>query len=275
VDSHDRLSETDAMDVGASLGVDRSWKRDGVGVTMGLHYIDLYRVNTDTGEVDEDQDQINTSLEIAWRRDLSEDWSSVLGAGVTTIVPFAEGLEVVTSPTVTGTIAYFPVWGTFRLTAQRIVAPNLFVAENTITDDVSLNAWLPIPLFVDDPLEPILTGSAGLSARRSQLVDLETDDRESANSYIAALGLHYSPQRSEFGVSLLYTFFHQDEDPSVTEPRFDTFTRNTIMLSVHGRWPEETAALFPHRDVLRVDETDRTPIGGEGDASQGPAQPAD
>lgn len=283
MDASDVRGETEGVDVRLSFGGDRSWKRDGVGLTLTVSYIDLYRVlypnppEQPDPEEQENRAQINAGLVAAWRRDISRDWASVVGAGVTTMFPLESGLDPVLSPTAEATLAYFPVWGSFRLTAQRTVAPNLYVAENTIADAVALNAWLPLPLLADDPLEPVLTTSAGLSARRFQLVDLATDDRETANAYLADLAIHYSPVRRTASVSLRYTFFHQDEDPAIEDPRFEAYTRHSIMLMLAGRWPEEAAGIYPHRDVLRVDETDRTPIGDaagrEGDAASGPAQP--
>jgi len=283
MDASDVRGETEGVDVGASIGGDRSWKQDGVGLTLSVNYIDLFRMlfpdppdQPDPIE-QENRAQINVGAVAAWRRDLSRDWASLVGVGATTMFPLQTGLDPVVSPTAVATLAYFPVWGSFRLTAQRLVAPNLYVAENTIADAVSLNGWLPLPLLADDPLEPVLTTSAGLSARRSQLVDLETNDREAASSYLADVALHYSPVRRSASVSIRYTYFHQDEDPALEDPRFRQFSRHSIMLSLYGRWPERPAAIFPHRDVLRVDERDRTPVGGgagsEGDAASGAAQP--
>jgi len=283
MDASDVRGNTRAMDIGLSLGGDRSWKKDGVGLTVTVNYIDLYRVldpqppDQPDPVVQEDRSQVNLGAVVAWRRDLSENWSSMLGAGATTMFPLEGGLDPVVSPTGVGTLAYFPIWGSLRLTAQRTVAPNLYVAENTIADSIGLNAWLPVPLLAEDPLEPVFTASAGLSARRFQLVDLATNARETANAYLADVALHYSPVRNSASIALRYTYFHQDADPNVVDPRFERYSRHSVMLVLSGRWPEETAAVYPQRDVLRVDESDRTPVGGthggEGDAASGPAQP--
>jgi hypothetical protein len=260
----------DGREVGASVGGDRAWKKDGLGATVGVDYIVL----TEPGRTSH---QIDASLEAAWRRDLSEHWTWMLRAGLTSIFPILdqEGdpqRASVHTPTVAGTLAWFPTWGSLRLDAQRVVAVNMFLAQNTIADELTLSAWLPIPYFVDDPLAPIFTTSAGVGGRRSQLVDLAADERESAYSYSADLALHYAPPRAPYGVSLRYTFFHQTQDAGVAEPAFAEYTRNTVLLEVHGRWPAAQAATYPQRDPLRVDGSDITPMAAEEAAAEPPRQ---
>ena len=261
LDSHAGDIETDGTTIGASFGLDRSWKRDGLGVTGGLNYVTFT-------QADESHDQISTMIEAQWRRDLSLRWSTLVNAGLSTIIPILDQpeddpREVVHSPTAGASLAYFPRWGSLRLGVRRAMTASLFLAQNTVTDSATLNAWLPIPWFVEDPLAPILTASGGLSVQRSQLVNLEVAGGEVANAYGASAALHYSPFGSEVGVSLRYSLFHQSDDPNAIAPRFEQFTRNTIMLEVHGRWPEERAAVMPQRDALRVDGTDMTPVGEE------------
>ena len=111
-----------------------------------------------------------------------------------------------------------------------------------------------------------------LAQRRSQLVDLADDERENAYSYSADVALHYTPQRSPYGVSLRYTFFHQTQDAGVAEPAFAEFTRNAILLEVHGRWPSQQAATYPQRDPVRVDGSDITRMGAE-QAAEEPRRP--
>ena len=39
------------------------------------------------------------------------------------------------------------------------------------------------------------------------------------------------------------------------------FTRDTLLLSVVGRWPEQVAVKVPNRTSMRVDGSDLTPVG--------------
>ncbi len=258
---------TDGLDLGATMGADRSWKRDGVGLTLGVDYIVLT-------QPDASSHQINTSADLAWRRDLSLHWTSMVRGGVTGIFPIQQAAGDATSsmvePTISGILAWFPNWGSLRLEAQRMVAVNMFLAQNTVADEATLTGWLPVPYFVEDPLAPILTISSGIGIRRAQLVDLSSNQREVANSYSADVALHYSPHRSAFGVTLRYTFNHQTQDAATVDPALAQFTRNAIMLEVHGRWPERQAATFPNRAPLRVDGTDITPLPAEQAAAPPP-----
>jgi hypothetical protein len=239
------------------VGLERTWRSDALAAGLAATYLNLTRPNGATTSRD---DQLNLHLDASWRRDLSRTWSSVVDGGAVAIVPTTAGGRGTIQPTIGGQLAYYPDWGTATFQARRAVLPNLFIAQNTLTDSASASCWLPLPWLRDNPAEPRLTVQATLAGARVQLID--TVQGEVVSGFSEVLGdvaVGYNIGQS-IGFSARYQFIHQGADPTPGSTIYG-FNRSTVMLSFFGRWPERLAATVPIRQTLRVDRRNVTPIG--------------
>ena len=159
-----------------------------------------------------------------------------------------------------GQLTYFPDWGTATFQAHRSVLPNLFIAQNTLTDSASASCWLPLPWLRDNPAEPRLTIQATLAGARVQLIDTTQGAAVSGFSQVLGDVAVAWNLRQALGFSLRYQFIHQGADTTALNG-LNGFNRSTVMLQFAGRWPERLAATVPIRQTLRVDRSNVTPIG--------------
>lgn len=255
-----RLSSTDALgaethgtDLGASLGVDRGWRQSALAVQTGARYVILTQGLTDNRS-------IHSSLAVSFRRDLSRRWSSLADAGVAWIAPIDEDAHTV-QPTFGLNLSYAPEWGAAGFQVRRALAPNLYLAENTITDTAIANASLPLPWLTDDPNLPTLTVGGVLGAGRSQVIRGDVI-ASTVNVVFGDLAVTYAPRGD---LTFVVRAQHQRQIPgeSTTMMAALEYDRTTVITSVTWRFPERLAADIPMRDSLRVDRRDNTPVGEE------------
>jgi hypothetical protein len=261
------------MELGGSLGVDRAWREDSVGLVVSTAFVQLERrtpeavPDDDPSAYDVDgDDSMNLQAILSWRRDLGRHWSSMLDGGVTALVPLDEGDELVLQPTVGGQLAYFPDWGSAALQVRRSVAPNLYLAQNTITDSAVVSAWLPLPWLTSDPALPRLTVMASGGAQRTQIIALDTGDTADGFTMLNAdAAIAYTPMNG-IALAVRYQHIRQNADEATLMPLMQTnfdYTRNTVMITAYARWPDRVAGEIPQRESLRVDRSDTTAVGEE------------
>jgi len=250
------LGRTRSAELGETLGADRSWRADALGVELGASYLLLSRPE---GAMQVSDDQLNVRGRLSWRRDLSRHWTSVVDGGGVLVVPTGSGGKTTVEPTIGGQLAYFPNWGTASLQARRDVTPNLFIAQNTVTNSAGLSCWLPLPWLRTDPTSPRLTVQATVGAAHVQLIDATAGTIVSGfDDILGDVAVAYNI-RHALGVGLRYQLLWQSADPNLPTPVFD-FTRNTVLVTFFGQWPEREAAKVPIRSTLRVDRSNVTPI---------------
>ncbi len=258
---YDKTDQNDTTSTGAEgslrLGAERSWRQDALTGSVTTAYLNLTRPNGATTTSD---DQLNLHIDAAWRRDLSRTWTSVVDGGVVVIVPTGPSSKGTIQPTIGGQLTYFPDWGTATFQAHRSVLPNLFIAQNTLTDSASASCWLPLPWLRDNPAEPRLTIQATLAGARVQLIDTTQGAAVSGFSQVLGDVAVAWNLRQALGFSLRYQFIHQGADTTALNG-LNGFNRSTVMLQFAGRWPERLAATVPIRQTLRVDRSNVTPIG--------------
>ncbi len=260
-------TETDGIEIGASGGADRSWQYSAAALQLASSYVTLERV-AEMAPVDAN-DQINASATVSWRRDFGPRWSSLIDGGVTSIVPLDEGDQLVIQPTIGAQVGYFPNWGTAGLSIRRAVAPNLYLAQNTISDSAIVNAWLPLPWLTDDPLRPKLSVQGTLGAQRSRLIDTSTGDIESGFDIFAGdVAVNYVPLDG-VTLSLRAQHLRQNADESAGMEVL-SYVRNTVMIMVMGRFPDRLAGEVPLRASMRVDRSNVTPVGEESAPAEAP-----
>jgi hypothetical protein len=252
-------TSTSGQELGLSAGADRGWKYTAVAMQLSSSLISLER---NTGD-DPTTDQVNVSAVLSWRRDFGPRWSSLVDAGMTSIVPLDEGDQLVLQPTVGGQVSYAPNWGTAGLQLRRSVAPNLYLAQNTISDSAIVNAWLPLPWLTDDPLLPKLTVQGTLGVQRSRLLDTRDGSIQSGFDLVAGdVALLYVP-RDGVTVGARAQHVRQVADEDAVMDNVTSYDRTTFMVTVTGRFPDRLAAEVPLRSSTRVDRSDNTAVGDE------------
>lgn len=260
-------TESDGIEIGGNLGADRGWQYSAASIQVSTSFVTLERVAAMAPI--ESNDQVNASTILSWRRDFGVRWSALLDAGVTGIIPLDEGDQLVIQPTIGGQVGYFPNWGSAGLSIRRSVAPNLYLAQNTITDSAVANAWLPLPWLASDPHQPKLSAQGTFGASRTRLIDTSTGDIESGfDVYAGDVALNYVP-RDGVTVAVRFQHLRQVADESAAMEVLG-YARNTIMVSVAGRFPDRLAAEVPMRSSLRVDRSNVTPVGEEVAPAQAP-----
>lgn len=259
-------NNTDGIEIGGNVGADRSWQYSAASIQLASSFVTLERV---TPTLTEANDQVNASAILSWRRDFGPRWSALLDTGVTSIIPLDEEDQLVVQPTVGAQVGYFPNWGSSGLAVRRSVAPNLYLAENTITDSAIANAWLPLPWLASDPHRPKLSVQGTIGASRTRLINTRTGDIESGfDVYAGDVALNYVP-REGVTIALRAQHLRQVADESAAM-EVVSYARNTVMLSIAGRFPERLAAEVPMRASLRVDRSNVTAVGEEVAPAQAP-----
>ncbi len=203
-----------------------------------------------------------------WRHDLSETWSTELGAGCT----FATDLD--------GNFGVFPTWGgavrfldegyEAELSYTRAVAPNLMVGQVFYSDTVRLSG--AVPISAEEHI--IATSSVGFSY--NQVIDNDVEVSESALAFVGDVGVGWFPDELP-SIQARYQHYNQFEaDEGVTN--LYNFQRNLVMLTVSYMWPPRDIPDVPTGPPRRVDGTDRDPTapgGGSSDPVRLPSPDAD
>lgn len=252
--SIDGGGDTGGYELGGSVGADRGWKHSAVALSAQTRYVVLQQAMVD------DARTINSALTLSYRRDLTPRWSVMADAGGAWVAAL-DGLDTI-QPTAGVNVSYAPVWGAAGFQVRRTLAPNLYIAENTISDTAVINASLPTPWLTDDPLLPKLTVSGALGASRSQVIR-DDEVTSTVNVVNADVALTYAPRGD---VTLTARAQHLRQLPGEQSAMGSVsleYDRTTFVVSVAWRFPERLAAEIPQRDSLRVDRSDDTPVGTE------------
>ncbi len=241
-------------EVGGGLGADRGWKHTALAIAAQTRFVTLEQATGDARS-------LNSALTLSYRRDFTPRWSAMADAGAVWIASLDDAPSTV-QPTVGVNVSYAPVWGMAGFQVRRTMAPNLYIAENTISDLALVNASLPLPWLTDDPNLPKLTVSGALGASRSQVIrgDEVTSSVDVVNADVAVT---YAPRGD---LTLVLRAQHLRQLPgdigATATPAFE-YDRTTVVLQASWRFPERLAAEIPMRDSLRVDRSDNTPVGDE------------
>lgn len=262
------LADSTGYSIGQGLGIERAWNFNAIGLNATAAYAVM-----GAGEPMPDHTLI-TGATLAWRRDLSDEWSSLVDVGYTAIVPVDEADVFSGGPTAGASVGYYPEWGSAGLSLRRTIAPNLFLEANTITDLAVINAWLPLPWFRQDPEIPRLTFGASAGAGRSAIVDATTGESQGGlSSELLDVGFSFAIAE-QLHVGARYQFVAQQVDDAVMLENVRPYERHTALVTFYGRWPSRVAAEVPMRATLRVDRRNVTPVGEEVNPQGGTEGPA-
>ncbi len=264
-------NDTEGAVLGGSLGLEKGWRWNSVGLTVNGAYNDLER--RFGAQPSETQQQVTTTTALNWRRDLSLRWSSNVAAGVSTITPlkfFIDGVEqpseTLVLPTGAASLAFVDMQAAVTASISRAVGANLFVAQTTVNNAFQLNATVPLPWAGENQTgAPLYTAQTSLGYSRSQLFALQTSELEgSVDLYLVDLAVVHTPDWIPGSLITRYQYQNQrgDDDPTLMRG-FASFDRHTVSIALQGRFPERTAATVPDRFGRRVDGSDEEGFGDQ------------
>ena len=266
----DAAAVTRSMQGSLALQIRRTLEENSIGLEVGATVVRLVQFIPgdaaagvmDTGRLDK---QFIPRAAVFWRHDISRRWSSNLAGGLGAIVPFGDDpynpMTVrnrrIYTPIGGGSLNYTDVWGYAALAVAHAVAPNLLIAQNTISDTATLSAAVPIAWIERHGRTPRYTLAASAGIFRSKIVD---DTNADANATYSGehldIGVAYLPGPSQT-FSLRYTLAHQTASTGagaiVAVP---ALTTNTISLVFTLRYPERVRVVEPKHTSVRADETD-------------------
>jgi hypothetical protein len=271
-DTNDNVTQdVTSYEGGATVGLDRTWRDDTLGLEVGAVVLHLQRLGPISAVgFDRLDRQVDPHATLNWRHDFNKRWSSSLTAGALAVQPFNVDPLLATTrsraffPVVSGTVAYTDDWGKALFTAGHVVTPNLFIAENTTTDSVVAQVQLPLWFAHTRRGQPEYIGAASLGFARTNLIDDDTSgDAGQFDIYHGDVGVAYAP-RPGIAYSARYEYFRQSADTAASM-LFGSYSRSTVFVTFSARWPASVNVDVPKGNgkSVRSDGSDQSPIGEE------------
>ena len=271
------MATTSSAEVGASLGFERDFRKDSLSLEAGASLLRLeYLAPVGSMPPSRLDRQLNPRAMLTWRHDFDEHWSFDANAGAVYVNPIwhdphhvADTTEAAgVFPVFGGILAYTQLWGRATVTAQRTVAPNLLIAQNTVDDSVLAQLAMPLP-WLDDNVHlrnPKLVGLASLGAERTQLLDPVTSSLE-GEFWAGRLdaGVSYTPRPGQtWGLRYELVLQHASTVANMIVPAAPSFYRNTVYFTFALQYPDHVVPHVPRRsDSVRADRQDLSPVGSE------------
>ncbi len=261
----------ETREVAANLGIERTFRKDTVGIDASVSYLRLERITPPGSEVVSRQDrQVNPRGTLSWRHDVDKHWSTSADGGVVFVNPVGTDRFNPEAERHSGRFAvagaqvmYNKLWGRALLAARRDVAPNLFLAQNTIDDTANLQVAMPLPWLDATKRNPKLAAAGSIGVGHSQLINAETGATE-GDFKVAHLDLSvgWTPKP---GVTygFRYELVYQTGD-SVAQMELPSYYRNTVYFTFQLRYPSRVVGELPRqRKGMRSDRKDLMPMGSE------------
>jgi hypothetical protein len=265
----DVMVKTQSFEAGGGIGFDHRLRHDNFSLEVGGEYVYLKKDDPLGVQMGNRLDkQVNPRAVVVWQHDFTKELSTSLDAGAVYVNPIFNLTGDTTAkvfPIFGLTGAYTDVWGRAQVAARRQVAPNLFIAQNTITD--SLNATFAMPLsFLDKNARrrnPRVVGIGSAGINRTQLInpaDAELTGRFLVGRLDGTVAWQPRPGQT---LGLRAELTYQDGD-TVGEMYVPSYHRFTFYFTFALRWPEDVQVRVPRRqNSVRADQSDLAPIGSE------------
>lgn len=260
---------------GVGMGLQRVFHHDTISLDLAGEFWRLERL-APPGDLEGNhlEHQLNPRATLTWIHDLNREWSFNLQAGVEYVNPIGTdpyataGAEADQPsklyPIGSAVVAYSDSWGRASLRVGRSVAPDLYIAQNSITDSAVATlslpvAWLDANKHAHDP-KLALVGTFGVD--HSQLLDSDTG-ASIGNFWVghADVGLLWARTQSQtFG--LRYQFVYQrgnaDGDATaVVDAVAPSFHMDTVFFTFAMRYPNDVLPRpLPVGQSFRADRSD-------------------
>jgi hypothetical protein len=262
-------TRTDTREAGGNLGFERTFRKDTIALDASVSYLQLERIAPVGAVLGSKLDhQLNPRSTVSWRHDIDRQWSVNGDGGVVFVKPVGTDKYNPDAPRKTGTfgvfgaqLAYNEPWGRAMLSGRRNVAPNLYLAQNTVDDEVNVQVALPLPWLEQTRRVPKLAALGSVGVARTQLIDSETGSTEGDFKVAhldVSVGWTPSPGQT-YGVR--YEVVYQTGD-SAAVMAIPSYLRNTLYLTFALRYPDRVAGEVPKRPkAMRSDRKDLLPDG--------------
>ena len=263
------LVTTESYEFGGGVGWDHRLRYDSFIVEVGGSYVYMRKDDPMMVQMGDRLDkQLNPRGVVVWQHDWNRQWSTNVDVGVVYVNPLFN-LTGDTKPApfpIAGVVgAYTDVWGRAQLQARRQVTPNLFIAQNTVSDSVSATFAMPLTWFDRDQRKraPRVVGIGTLGADRTQLIDPLLGEATGDFKVLRLdLSVGWQPRPGQT-LGLRYEVTKQFGG-STSEQVIPSFLRNTFYFTFSLRWPEDVQVRVPRRNQsVRADKSDLAPIGSE------------
>jgi hypothetical protein len=272
---------TESVETGAGIGFDHRRKSQGFQMELGGTFVHLERIDPMGVQMGSRVDnQLNPRGVLVYQLDISQRWSMNLDGGVEYVHPVTElfgkdlsdpynpGQERKSAlfPIFGGTLAYTDVWGRAQFSARRAVTPNLYIAQNTVSDSANLTFAMPLKFLDRDAQKraPKVVGIGTAGFERMQLID--PFEGELRGRFLVArmdFAVAWSPRDGQT-YGLRYEVTYQNGD-TIGEMVVPSYLRNTFYFTFALRYPTEVKVKVPRRanQSVRADKGDLSPIGAE------------
>jgi hypothetical protein len=251
----DRGTQPDTYSLGANLGVDRYFRDDALGFVLSESFVEYVPPRDAFDMPTPDNLQFLTTLVGRWRRDWSRTWNTEADLGVISIVGLpgdpTKATETAWEPSALAALRWFEDFAAAELHYAHTAAPNTLAGNTFATDEVGLQAG--VPLFKNK----VLIGTT-VAYQHARLLALVPGSPEATADLVlvdATIGWQPLP---ELRVFARYALFDQFGAPPVgnVPAVLPDLTRNLVMVGVNVTYPAVAALRAPLRGASRVDETD-------------------
>jgi hypothetical protein len=277
-----RHQPNETLTEGISLiaGVTRSWPKDSLSFDVGGQFLHLERaapLGSPPGS-DVFQRQVNPQATVQWRHDFDRHWSGGLLGGIVIVNPVGtdpfepmESTSVQFFPVGTVQAAYTSDWGKAILTVGRNVAPDLFIAANTVNDTALLQLSMPISSANEIRRgPPHLLASSSLGVSRTTIADgVDNAQLAMLQGVLAGsfdlihldAGVSWTPKQ-DITYGLRFEYLRQVASAEETAMgSFFSFARSTLFFTVAIRYPARVVAQIPLQNRVRADNADTATPG--------------
>jgi hypothetical protein len=262
---------TDTREIDADLGFERTFMSNTIGLDAMVGYLELERIAPPGALIGSRLDhQLNPRATASWRHEINKDWSTNVDGGIVFVNPVGTDKYNPTAKRRGGTfgiyggqLTYAEVWGRAMLSARRNVAPNQFLAQNTVDDTANLQLALPLPWLDDTRRNPKLAALGSVGVERTQQIDADTGHLEGdfkVAHFDASLAWSPAPGQT---YSLRYEAIYQTGD-SIAIMAVPAYYRNTVYFTFSLRYPDRVVGELPKRQpTMRSDRHDMLPGGSD------------
>lgn len=226
---HDAAEDQRTLTASESISINKDFVRDHLSFEQGNdgQYTPGTRIN---GDIVRSSLQLLHRGRIAWSHDLSDSWTTQLGAGV--VVGYdarADTIEPQAQPTATASLAWRYGAGSATLSGSHDATPNVLARQVTLNDTGSLSGQVALPRGFD------LGGSVGAQGSRTFLG--ADGFGPTAISLLGDLAFGWVPANAPLRIEARYQFNRQQPLHDADAATVPTIQRQAGLLTTTFAWP--------------------------------------
>jgi hypothetical protein len=235
-------------EITSTLGVERAWVRDALGLELRDTYTQVEPFADAAGVEQPRRRQILNALVGRWRRDYGRYFASQIDLGVLEVMRAEDGGGRLWQPTGVAAMRYVRDEGQAELVYTHGAQLNPYLGQVFLTDEIALRGAVPL----GQGTGVTLSGANGFEQGRA----IDEDGRlgDPVNVLVADVALSWSPSAGVVA-SARYQRLQQlgDLDAEVPIPEI---VRNTFLLTIGVTYPPDNPRLPIYRPAVRVDRSD-------------------